>query len=157
MDNETPVCFWRGKVRDFVNENPDNQWITLKADRAIGKVENDYEAGMIQMRMSVFNKGPTTRQYPDGEKSINFLEKPSWKTKPPKRLTTKTIRMFLFQCADIPSADSDGTSDCFISVWNPDGLEKRTTVVEDTLNPIYFSTIEISYDMALKGKQTTIE
>jgi hypothetical protein len=72
-------------------------------------------------------------------------------------LTAKTIRCFLFQCADIPSADDDGSSDAFISVWNPDGLEKRTTVVEDTLNPIYFSTIEISYDMAKKGKKESVE
>ena len=67
MDEEKPVCFWRGNAKDFADENPENQWIVLKADRAIGKIDNDYEAGMLQMRLSVFNRGPSTKNFPDGE------------------------------------------------------------------------------------------
>lgn len=90
------------------------------------------------------------------KKKQNFNKFPSWSVDPPKRLTAKNIRIFIFQCADIPAADKDGTSDCFISVWNPDNLQtKRTGVVEDTCNPIFFESLEISYDMKRKGKTET--
>lgn len=41
------VCFWKGKTSDFAKKNPEYQWISLKADRSIGKVKEDYEAGQI--------------------------------------------------------------------------------------------------------------
>ena len=120
MDGDKPVCYWRGLAKDFTEKNPAFQWIILKADRAIGKVKNDYDAGMISMRMSIFNKGPSTAEFPDGAIESDLKEQQAWKTKPGARSTAKNIRIFLFQCADIPSADKDGVSDCFIEVWNPD-------------------------------------
>ena len=41
------VCYWKGKAADFSNKNPEYQWISMKADRSIGKVKEDYEAGQI--------------------------------------------------------------------------------------------------------------
>lgn len=61
---------------------------------------------------------------------------------------SKKIRCFIFQCRDIPSADEDGASDAFISVWNQAGEDYTTKVIEDSLNPIYFETVEMLYDMA---------
>jgi len=157
MDGDKPVCYWRGLAKDFTEKNPSFQWIILKADRAIGKVKNDYDAGMISMRMSIFNKGPSTAEFPDGAIESDLKEQQAWKTKPGARSTAKNIRIFLFQCADIPSADKDGVSDCFIEVWNPDNEKKRTVVVEDTLNPIYYETIDISYDMPKQEKNQSHE
>jgi len=74
--------------------------------------------------------------------TIDFKECTQWKNDPPKRLDAKTIRAFIFQCRNIPAADDSGTSDCFITVWNPDGILHKTKVIEETLNPIYMETIQ---------------
>ena len=140
MDGSTPICFWKGKVKDFADPDPKYQWLILKNDRAIGKVDEDHEAGMIQIKFSINSKhenGP-----------IDFKQYTAWKKPPPRRLGSKKIRCFIFQCRDIPSADADGASDSYISVWNPEGEKYRTRMIEDSLNPIYFETIEMLYDMA---------
>ena len=80
--------------------------------------------------------------------SIDYSKFSAWKKKPPRRLGSKKIRCFIFQCRNIPSADADGSSDSFISVWNPEGDHYRTQCIEDSLNPIYLETIEMLYDMA---------
>ena len=99
------------------------------------------------MKMSIFDKGSFNKDYPSGDIPSDLMLEKAWSKKPEKRSTARKVRIFLFQCADIPSADEDGVSDCFISVWNPDAHERRTIVVEDTLNPIYYETIDIEYDM----------
>ena len=47
MDGTVPICYWKGNITDFLNPNPTFKWITMKNDMAVGKVANDYEAGMI--------------------------------------------------------------------------------------------------------------
>jgi hypothetical protein len=53
MDGLKPICYWRGLASEFTEPDPKNRWIPLKTDRAIDMVKNDYEAGMIQIRMSI--------------------------------------------------------------------------------------------------------
>ena len=52
----------------------------------------------------------------------------------------------MFQCRDLPAADSDGTSDPYISVWNPDDKKMETAVIEDNVNPMFFESLELYYD-----------
>lgn len=47
MDGSIPICYWKGDIKEFLNPNPKFRWITMKNDQAVGKVANDYEAGMI--------------------------------------------------------------------------------------------------------------
>jgi len=47
MYKKKPVCFWRGKVQDFTDPNPEMKWITMKNDLSVGKVKENYKAGMI--------------------------------------------------------------------------------------------------------------
>jgi hypothetical protein len=47
MDGSIPICYWKGDIKEFVNPNPTFWCITFKNDPAVGKVANDYEAGMI--------------------------------------------------------------------------------------------------------------
>ena len=140
MDGSYPICFWKGKVSEFTDPNPAYRWLILKNDKAVGKVSNDHEAGMLQIKFSINAKhlnGP-----------VDFKTFDAWKKPPPRRLGSKKIRCFIFQCRDIPSADSDGSSDSYISVWNPEGESYKTRTIDDSLNPIYFETIEMLYDMA---------
>lgn len=36
---------------------------------------------------------------------------------PPKRLSSWKIRCYIYQCKDLPPADSEGTSDAYIEAW----------------------------------------
>lgn len=47
MEKDVPICYWRGKLTDFLDPNPKYQWIPLKNDPAIGKIEEEHHAGMI--------------------------------------------------------------------------------------------------------------
>ena len=140
MKKDVPICYWKGSAQEFSNPNPKYRWLVMKNDQAIGKVTNDYEAGLIQMKISINDKkknGP-----------INYSQFPAWKKPPPRRLNSKKIRCFIFQCRGIPAADEDGSSDAYISIWNQEGTEMKTKTIEDSLNPIYFETVELLYDMA---------
>jgi hypothetical protein len=53
MDGTKPICFWKGSVSDFKDPNPKYRWLTMKTDKAIGSVENDYEAGLLQFKFSI--------------------------------------------------------------------------------------------------------
>ena len=54
-------------------------------------------------------------------------------------------RAYIFQCRDLPAADSDGTSDPFIQIIDSDVL-KKTIVVNDNLNPIFYQAIDLMYE-----------
>ena len=47
MDGNYPICFWKGKVSEFLDPNPKFRWLTFKNDKAVGKVTDDHEAGML--------------------------------------------------------------------------------------------------------------
>ena len=77
---------------------------------------------------------------------VEYAKLEAWKKPPPKRLSSWKIRCFIFQCKDIPSADSDGASDPYIKIWNPDDKKVQTRVIDDNINPIFFEALEIYYD-----------
>jgi len=95
---------------------------------------------MLQIKLSINNKAMNG--------SVDFKTYDAWRKPPPRRLGSKKIRCFLFQCRDIPAADEDGASDSYISVWNPNNEDLRTRKIEDSVNPIYYETIEMLYDFA---------
>lgn len=47
MDGKHKICFWKGKVAEFTDPNPEYRWLILQNDKAVGKVNEDHEAGMI--------------------------------------------------------------------------------------------------------------
>ena len=140
MSGEVPICWWKGQVTEFLDPNPQYRWLVLKNDAAIGTVVNDYDAGMIQMKLALNAKhlnGP-----------VDFKQYDAWKRPPPRRLATKKVRCFIFQCRDIPAGDEDGQSDAYVTVWNPSGDDHSTKVMEKNLNPIFFETVEMEYEMS---------
>ena len=83
----------------------------MKCDLAIGKVSLAHKAGLISLKMAIHDRslnGPI-----DFEKSVS-----AWKKPPPKRLSVFKIRVYLFQCRDLPAADDDGQSDPYIVLWD---------------------------------------
>lgn len=56
------------------------------------------------------------------------------------------VRMYIFQCRDIPAADDDGLTDCYIKIWNQYGKDKRTKTIDNSVNPTFYQTIDVGFD-----------
>ena len=56
------------------------------------------------------------------------------------------MRCYIFQCRDLPSADDDGSSDPFLQIFNTDGDDVRSSVIDDNLNPIYYESRTFDYE-----------
>ncbi len=57
---------------------------------------------------------------------------------PSKRANPVLIRAYIYQCRDLPAADDDGSSDPFVKLWDLSGKDKRTRVIYDNVNPLFF-------------------
>ena len=100
MDGERPVCFAKRNIHEFMDPNPKLQWIELTPDLAIGRVTEAHKAGLISFKLTIHDKtlnGPF-----DTSKHL------AWKKPPQKRPINFKIRTFIYQCRDLPAADSDG-------------------------------------------------
>ena len=100
MSGNNPICFYKGDVKDFLDPNPLLKWVSLTPDLAIGKVSETHKAGLLSLKLAIHNRS----KY--GE--INFESHAAWKKPPPKRPSVVKVRAFIFQCRDLPAADSDG-------------------------------------------------
>ena len=138
MDGDKAVCFHRLKVSDFTNPNPELEWLPMTNDLAVGKVSHDWKAGMVSIKLSI---NDVTKNGP-----VDFKKYDCWKKPPPKRMSSWKVRAFLFQCRDLPAADSNGSADPYITVWSPEKEKQKTTVVEDNLNPMFFETLDVYLD-----------
>lgn len=139
MDAGLPICHWNAPCTQFEDPNPTSRWCILLADKAIGKLTEDFSAGALQLKLSINDVAK------NGE--IDFNKQPVWSKKPPKRLGhVVNVRAYIFQCRDIPSADDDGQSDCYISIWNQDGETIRTKSIYDSLNPVFYETKQFTLE-----------
>lgn len=136
------ICFWQGKLSEFMATNAKWRWIQLKPDRSYGMVENDHDAGMISVKISAARLATDSGIL----RTVNFSQELAWKKDPPLRVKAFQVRVFIFQCKDLPAADSDGSSDPFISIFNTSGESAKTPVIEDNINPIFMEAIEIDLD-----------
>lgn len=78
---------------------------------------------------------------------IDFTKFSSWKKPPPKRPFNKKIRAYLYQCRDLPAADSNGSSDPYIVLWDTSKTVKKTKHIEDNINPLFYTTMELNYEV----------
>jgi C2 domain len=87
---------------------------------------------------------------------LDYKNLEAWKKPPPKRLNAWKVRCYIYQCRDLPAADSDGSSDPYIEAWAPDKKKSITAVVDDNCNPIYYSALEVFYDFNKKEEAPPI-
>ena len=143
MDGDEHICYWRGHMTDFTNRNPKFQWFSFNIDKYYGKVKNDYDAGMVQIKMAINDL--------EKESPVDWRRFQAWKDPPNIRLNACKIRCYIYQCRNLEAADSDGTSDPYVKVHGiVDANEMtmqvyRTPTVTDNLNPIFYSTIDIVF------------
>ncbi len=138
MSGDNPVCYFKEDIEKFMNPNPDWLWIELLPDLSLGKVTDPQKAGIISVKLSIHDK---TTNGP-----INFEQFPAWKKGPPKRLNVMKVRCFLYQCRDLPAADSDGSSDPYIKVWDTTKEIKKTKVIDDNNNPLFYETFDLTLE-----------
>lgn len=138
MEGDKPICFWKGKVSEFTDPNPVYRWIPMKADLAIGEVKDAWEAGMISFKLSINNNTK------DGY--VDFMQQENWKRLPPKRYKSYLVRAYIYQCKDLSPADDDGAADPYIELWSNLPNRNVTSVVEDNLNPMFFTCLETLID-----------
>ncbi len=139
MNGKDPISYYKADVETFMNQSPEIQWFEMNPDLSIGKIKDHYKAGIISVKLSIHNKsekGP-----------FNFSDVPAWKAVPnAKRIGVKTVRAYIYQCRDLPAADEDGQSDPFIKVWDSTPDEKKTIVIEDNNNPLFYQTLELKVE-----------
>ena len=137
--SDVPICFWHGKLSEFMDIDAKWKWIQLKPNRSYAKIENDQQAGMVSVKISV--NRPSQLQA-----AADFRNYRAWRDEPPQRIGTYNLRVFIFQAKDLPVADSDGSSDPFIKIFNLTGEDVVTSVIEDNLNPIFMEVREVAVD-----------
>lgn len=93
-------------------------------------------AGLCGIRISIHNvteSGPYT------------WDKGIWNTRMSKRPGNLKARAYIYQCRDLPSADSDGTSDPFIVITDSE-IPQRTITIDDNVNPIFYQALDLMYE-----------
>ncbi len=138
MDGKVPVCYARARVSDFLEPDPKMKWLEMINDLAIGKVDEAHEAGFISLKMTINDRTANA--------GLTFSKYTAWKKPPLRRMNIKKVRAYIYQCRDLPAADSDGQSDPFIKVWDTSKDPKQTIVIEDNINPLYYETLELLYE-----------
>ena len=107
----------------------------MNPDLSFGKVKESYKSGIISVKISIHDKSKSG--------AIQFKDHKAWSKDPPKRMGVKKVRAYIFQCRDIPAADSDGQSDPFIKLWDTTAVEKKTRTIDDNNNPLFYETLEL--------------
>ena len=96
-----------------MNETPAGiTWVQLQPDKAINEVKAPHKAGIVGMMISIRDVSK------DGP--VDWSQNPVWSKRLPRRPANKKVRAFVFQCRDLPAADSDGTSDPFLEFTDTD-------------------------------------
>jgi hypothetical protein len=139
MSGNDPVCYYVADIEKFTNPNPEFQWIEMIPDLALGKVKEHHKAGVISIKLSIHDKTK------DGE--IDFKRHKSWATETKKnRIGVKIVRANVFQCRDLPAADDNGQSDPFIKIWDCTNKEKKTKVIDDNNNPLFYEYLDLTME-----------
>lgn len=112
----------------------------LKPDPAVGEVSDPNKAGMLSFKLSVFDLSEADG--PDVQKRYR-----AWRKPPPPRAQAVIVRCYIYQCRDLPAADDNGASDSYVVVWDKSGKVKRTKTIDDNMNPLFYETLELEYEV----------
>lgn len=64
-----------------------------------------------------------------------------------KRANPVKIRAYIYLCRGLPAADKNGTSDPYILCWDTVPEVKKTDVIEDNNNPLFYEVLELDYEV----------
>jgi hypothetical protein len=102
-------------------------------DKAVGEITKDWEGGYVRVRLFV-------GKYGDSEDTVDSC---GWRSneKPPQGQPKKLL-CNLYQCKNLPAADSDAFSDPYVKFYCG-GQEVQTgpKEKENSLNPMWYRSI----------------
>jgi hypothetical protein len=140
VNNESRICFARLPTSDFQNVRGAARWVSLLPDRSLGILSNEWDGGFVQLRLYI---GKYTGKESDKDGNWHIPPVP-----PAYKKTQESCIFFnLYQCRDLPAADSDGQSDPYIEIYC-NGKENRSEMIQNTLNPMWYSvlTLDVPFD-----------
>jgi len=82
-----------------------------------------------------------------GGQHIDWREHDAWRDKPLMRAKLIKVRAYIYQCKDLAAADSDGTSDPYVQVWDLSKNDLKTKVIDDNTNPLFYEVLEMNYEV----------
>ena len=159
MEDKHPVCYYKDSIKNYMRPDASYKWISFKPDLCVNRCKDINLAGMLSFKLTMvegkdsdiieLEKQELSRQMKEAEKRGIKKEPKSdtWRKKLSKRAHTVNIRAYIYQCRDLPAADSNGTSDPFIKVWDMSDKKKQTEVIDDSTNPLYYKVIDMEYEV----------
>ena len=147
MDGKDPVCYYIGDISDFTTLDPKRmEWYQFLPDKCVNKASQPFQVGQFSMKLTIHD---VTRNDPiEFEKDKKRCS--GWCKSVPKRSNPIKIRAYIYQCRDLPPADDNGVSDPYVEVWDTTATKdrkKRTMIVEDNLNPLFYKTVDLAYEV----------
>ena len=118
MEDSYPVCYYKDSIFNFMDPNAEYKWVSFKPDNCVKRVKDVNDAGMVSFKLSIHDASVND--------SIDFKKFDAWKKAPSKRAIPVTIRAYIYQCRDLPAADSNGTSDPYVKIWDMSDKGKKT-------------------------------
>jgi Ca2+-dependent lipid-binding protein len=123
-----------------MNPNPSFKWVSFLPDQCVGSCRHSYKSGYFSFKFSIYDQSKEGRP-------IDFKQFPAWSKPASKRSNPVKIRAYIYQCQDLPAADAEGTSDPYIVAWDTTAEVKKTKVIEDNCNPLFYETLELEYEV----------
>jgi hypothetical protein len=83
MDDNTPICYWKGYAKDFTNPNAELKWVEMTNDPSVGKITEANMAGIISFKLCIVERQQI--------KAVNFVQDFSmyWPLNLPRSLHVK--------------------------------------------------------------------
>lgn len=138
--SDRPVSYWRGSIMDHRELNSPITWKNFKRDKAVGQVKDDVHAGIISFRLLIRQVAAANPPLAEGHGH-------PWGVPIAKRYSTYKLRAAVYQCENLPPADSNGTSDPFVQLYTHGDEQVKTKFCYDTNNPIYYQVLEVPFHM----------
>lgn len=111
-------------------------WVTFLPDKSVGKVKNEWEGGLVRLRLYI--------GIIDSEKDEIAIGR--WNVKPvlPPENGRKLL-VNIYQCRNLPAADSSGDADPYLEIQC--GTSTHTTPKQErlnNLNPVWYRSIPLN-------------
>ncbi|CAG9328112.1 unnamed protein product [Blepharisma stoltei] len=135
VKDKKSICFHRIRAKDLADVNGKPFWIRFAADKSIGEVKNEWDAGFLRIRIYV---GPYDEDNDD--LTVGGWDKPPM----PPQESKKILVCNLYQCRNLPAADKNGLADPYVKIYCAGALgSTQNEPQERTLNPTWYRTIPI--------------
>lgn len=139
------ICFLRIPANEALYSDHEDlaikKW-TLVEDLVKNKVADEEFPGILNMRLTFFDKNPPRRRddvFPSKSEMHSYYE-------------DYILRVYLYMGRDLPAADDTGLADPFV-VIRCAGAKKQSEIKKETLNPGWFETIEMKVNIPKSGSK----